>query len=88
MQGTQHIKEEIDRLRSQIAELQRKGQYDKLAEIQYGKLPQLEAQLKQAEQAELIGEPSDKPQPAAHAGRRRRNRRSRFARDRNPGQRR
>ena len=46
MQGTQHIKEEIDRLRSQMADLQRKGQYDKLAEIQYGKLPQLEAQLK------------------------------------------
>ena len=51
VQGVQHIKEEIDKLRSQIAELQRKGQYDKLAEIQYGKLPQLEAQLKQAEQA-------------------------------------
>ncbi len=52
VQGVQHIKEEIDRLRSQVAELQRKGQYDKLAEIQYGKLPQLEAQLKQAESSE------------------------------------
>src|SRR5215203_244606 len=58
VQGTQHIKEEIDKLRSQVAELQRKGQYDKLAEIQYGKLPQLEAQLKQAEQQEA---PVDKP---------------------------
>jgi len=58
VQGVQHIKEEIDKLRSQIAELQRKGQYDKLAEIQYGKLPQLEAQLKQAESA---GAPADKP---------------------------
>ena len=58
VQGVQHIKEEIDRLRSQVAELQRKGQYDKLAEIQYGKLPQLEAQLKQAEQAEA---PAGKP---------------------------
>ena len=52
VQGVQHIKEEIDGLRSQVAELQRKGQYDKLAEIQYGKLPQLEAQLKQAESTE------------------------------------
>jgi ATP-dependent Clp protease ATP-binding subunit ClpB len=48
-QGSQHIKEEIEKLRLQMAELQRKGQYDKLAELQYGKLPQLEAQLKQAE---------------------------------------
>jgi ATP-dependent Clp protease ATP-binding subunit ClpB len=59
VQGVQHIKEEIDGLRSQVAELQRKGQYDKLAEIQYGKLPQLEAQLKQAESTEapMTGKP-------------------------------
>src|SRR5512147_1875622 len=52
VQGTQHIKEEIDKLRLQMEDLKRKGQYDKLAEIQYGKLPQLESQLKQAEKAE------------------------------------
>ncbi len=51
VQGSAHIKEEIDRLRGEMAELQRRGQYDKLAEIQYGKLPQLEAQLKHAESA-------------------------------------
>ena len=51
VQGTQHIKEEIERLRAEMAELQRKGQLDKVAEIQYGKLPQLEAQLRQAEAA-------------------------------------
>ncbi|AUM00169.1 ATP-dependent chaperone ClpB [Rhodocyclaceae bacterium] len=51
VQGTQHIKEEIEKLRAQMAELQRKGQFDKLAELQYGKLPQLEAQLKAAETA-------------------------------------
>ncbi len=63
VQGVQHIKEEIDKLRSQVAELQRKGQYDKLAEIQYGKLPQLEAQLKQAEQvsSSSSGAPAGKP---------------------------
>ncbi len=49
VQGSAHIKEEIDHLRGEMADLQRKGQYDKLAEIQYGKLPQLEAQLKHAE---------------------------------------
>jgi ATP-dependent Clp protease ATP-binding subunit ClpB len=51
VQGSAHIKSEIDRLRAQMAELQRKGQLDKVAEIQYGKLPQLEAQLKAAESA-------------------------------------
>ena len=51
VQGSQHIKEEIEKLRAQMAEMQRKGQYDKLAELQYGKLPQLEAQLKAAETA-------------------------------------
>ncbi|HZM33328.1 MAG TPA: ATP-dependent chaperone ClpB [Burkholderiales bacterium] len=49
VQGSQHIKEEIEKLRVQMAELQRKGQYDKLAELQYGRLPQLESQLKNAE---------------------------------------
>jgi ATP-dependent Clp protease ATP-binding subunit ClpB len=49
VQGSASIKGEIDRLKAQMAELQRKGQYDKLAEIQYGKLPQLEAQLHAAE---------------------------------------
>ena len=49
VQGTQSIKEEIERARADMAELQRKGQFDKLAEIQYGKLPELEARLKAAE---------------------------------------
>lgn len=51
VQGAQHIKEEIDRIKLQMADLQRKGQFDKLAELQYGKLPALEAQLKQAEKS-------------------------------------
>lgn len=52
VQGTQAIKEEIDRVRAEMAELQRKGQFDKLAELQYGKLPELEARLKAADSAE------------------------------------
>jgi len=60
VQGSQHIKEEIEKLRAQMADLQRKGQYDKLAELQYGKLPQLEAQLKQAEVAGTAGKPAHK----------------------------
>jgi ATP-dependent Clp protease ATP-binding subunit ClpB len=39
VQGSAHIKEEIDRIRNQMAELQRKGAFDKLAELQYGNCP-------------------------------------------------
>jgi ATP-dependent Clp protease ATP-binding subunit ClpB len=49
VQGSAQIKAEIDRLKAQMADLQRRGQFDKLAEIQYGKLPALERQLKEAE---------------------------------------
>ncbi|WP_319239619.1 ATP-dependent chaperone ClpB [uncultured Propionivibrio sp.] len=56
VQGSASIKEEIDRLKARMAELQRKGQYDKLAELQYGQLPQLEAQLKAAESGKGAGE--------------------------------
>ena len=52
VQGTQHIREEIEQIKVEMADLQRKGQFDKLAELQYGKLPALEAQLHQAEKSE------------------------------------
>ena len=51
VQGSAHIKEEIDRMKADLARLQREGKLDKVAELQYGKLPQLEAQLKVAEKA-------------------------------------
>ena len=49
VQGSAHIKEEINHLKDEIVKLQREGKLDKVAELQYGKLPQLEAQLKKAE---------------------------------------
>ena len=52
VQGTAHIKEEIDKLRAQMVELQRQGKLDKVAEIQYGTLPALEAQLTHAESSD------------------------------------
>ncbi|HET7672348.1 MAG TPA: AAA family ATPase, partial [Burkholderiales bacterium] len=55
VQGTQHIKEEIEKLRQQMDEAKRKGDWQKMSEIQYGRLPQLEAQLKQAETTEKKG---------------------------------
>jgi len=47
--GAHNIKEEIDRLRGQMENARRQGDLQKMAEIQYGKLPELEKQLKQAE---------------------------------------
>ena len=51
-QGTAHIKEEIDRVRAEIVKLQREGKLDKVAELQYGKLPELEGKLKAAATSE------------------------------------
>ena len=58
-QGSAHIKEQIDALRGEMTELQRQGKLDKVAEIQYGKLPELEQQLAKTEQAEQSTQ--DKP---------------------------
>ncbi|MCX7946468.1 MAG: ATP-dependent chaperone ClpB [Hydrogenophilus sp.] len=57
VQGTKHLKAEIERLRAQIADLQRKGQWDRVAELQYGELPRLETELRRAEEAEASGTP-------------------------------
>jgi ATP-dependent Clp protease ATP-binding subunit ClpB len=57
VQGSTHIKEEIDRVRAEIVQLQRQGKFEKVAELQYGKLPQLEAQLKQADKPKAGAKP-------------------------------
>jgi len=51
-QGSAQMLEEIDRTRFQIEELKRKGDFNKVAELQYGKLPELERKLKEAQAAE------------------------------------
>ena len=49
VQGTAHIKEEIEQIRLQIDEAKRKSDYGRMSELQYGRLPELEKQLKDAE---------------------------------------
>ncbi len=58
--GSAQIKEEIDHLKADIAKFQREGKLEKVAELQYGKLPQLEAQLKTAEAAGDGGQQKNK----------------------------
>jgi ATP-dependent Clp protease ATP-binding subunit ClpB len=59
--GAQHIKEEIDKVKLQMEEARRKGDWQKMSELQYGKLPQLEAQLKKEDKS-LAKEAAKKPQ--------------------------
>jgi ATP-dependent Clp protease ATP-binding subunit ClpB len=61
-QGSAQVKEEIDRLRHQIEESTRKGNFDKVAELQYGKLPELEKRLKEAQAKETSKKGTGKPQ--------------------------
>ncbi len=51
--GGAQLKEEIDRMRHQIEELTRKGDFNKVAELQYGKLPELEKRMKEANAREI-----------------------------------
>ncbi|MHB8165529.1 MAG: AAA family ATPase, partial [Sulfuricella sp.] len=60
VQGSQHIKEELDRLKVEMEAATRKGDWQKVSEIQYGKIPQLEAQLKHADTAEEASKPAHK----------------------------
>jgi len=49
LQGTSRLKEEHERLRLEIEQAQRAGDYAKASELQYGTLPDLERRMQQAE---------------------------------------
>ena len=49
VQGSQHIKEELEKLKLEMEAAKRKGDWQKVSELQYGKIPHLESQLKKAE---------------------------------------
>src|SRR3954464_7980155 len=57
VQGSQHIKEELEKLRQQMDEARRKGDWQKMSEIQSAPLPHLEPQLKKAESSEKTAKP-------------------------------
>jgi ATP-dependent Clp protease ATP-binding subunit ClpB len=52
VQGSKHIREELEKVRLQIEEAKRKSDWQKVSELQYGRLPELENQLKQADASE------------------------------------
>ena len=51
VQGAQHIKEELEKLKVEMEAAKRKGDWQRMSELQYGRIPQLEAQLKKEEKA-------------------------------------
>jgi len=61
VQGTTHIKEEIERIRLQMDEAKRQSNWGRVSELQYGRLPELEKQLKEAEATTAAEQDGDKP---------------------------
>jgi ATP-dependent Clp protease ATP-binding subunit ClpB len=53
MQGTTHIKEELERARLEMETARRANDLARMSELQYGKIPELEKQLEDALKAEV-----------------------------------
>ncbi len=51
-QGSKSVMQEIEKYKLQLEDWKRKGDFNKMAELQYGKLPELEKQLKEAQAKE------------------------------------
>ena len=52
VQGTTHIKEDLERARAELETAHRASDLARMSELQYGRIPELEAALKQAEKGE------------------------------------
>jgi len=55
VQGTTHIKEELERARAELETSRRAQDLGRMSELQYGKIPELEKQLADAERGETEG---------------------------------
>ncbi|HED18045.1 MAG TPA: ATP-dependent chaperone ClpB, partial [Gammaproteobacteria bacterium] len=53
VQGSSHVKEELERARKELDTAQRAGDLARAGELQYGRIPELEKQLDMAAQAEM-----------------------------------
>jgi ATP-dependent Clp protease ATP-binding subunit ClpB len=61
VQGSTHIKEEIERVRLEMEQATRESNWQKVSELQYGQLPALEAKLKHADDALVEDAASARP---------------------------
>jgi ATP-dependent Clp protease ATP-binding subunit ClpB len=55
LQGATRIKEQIEQVKLELEAAQRKQDYARMSELQYGQLPELEKQLRAAQEAETQG---------------------------------
>lgn len=55
LQGSQKVKEQLDQARIELEQYTRAGDLQKMSELQYGKIPELEKQLAAASEAEEAG---------------------------------
>ncbi len=53
LQGTHHIKEQLEEARRELEAARRAGDLQRMSELQYGRIPELERQLDMATQAEM-----------------------------------
>src|SRR5450631_1533915 len=60
VQGSTHVKEELEKAKLAMEEAKRKGDWQRMSELQYGKIPQLEKQLKEAEASSAASEDKNK----------------------------
>jgi ATP-dependent Clp protease ATP-binding subunit ClpB len=67
-QGAADVKKDIESVKTDIARLQREGKLEQVAELQYGKLPQLEAKLKEAMEREAAGNGNQNRLLRTHVG--------------------
>jgi len=56
VEGSAHIKEELERARIELETAQRAGDLARMSELQYGRIPELEKQLTEADEAAESGE--------------------------------
>jgi ATP-dependent Clp protease ATP-binding subunit ClpB len=52
LEGSAHVKEELDKCRMELEAARRDGDLAKMSELQYGRIPELEAKLKTADENE------------------------------------
>ncbi|NVK41897.1 MAG: AAA family ATPase, partial [Oceanospirillaceae bacterium] len=53
LQGSTHIKEQLDQARVEMEQAKRAGDLSKMSELQYGRIPELEKQLAASDQTEV-----------------------------------
>jgi len=58
MQGTTHLKEELERARLELETARRAGDLTRMSELQYGRIPELERQLESAADSEQTAKPT------------------------------